>query len=107
MSKGLQFYVKVQKVEDELGDVKEVVGICDVELLGKTFKEGGVILVINKEFFGGFKTSVDEALEYLRRAYTAMIVGQHIVRRAINAGLIHPESVRFVKGIPYAQMARM
>ncbi len=101
----LEVFVKVHEV-DNLGSITYVVGVCDAELLGRTYVEGDVRLEVNKEFFGGFKASVDEALEYVRQAYTGMLVGQRVINAAVKNGLIHPESVFKVKGVPYAQFVR-
>jgi hypothetical protein len=100
-------YIKVQEYTDGLGAVKKVVGVCDRELLGKVFVSGDVRLVVNEEFFKGVEASIDEALEQLKIAYTAMIVGEKIVGEAVKAGIIHPEAVSRVEGIPYAQLVRM
>ncbi len=107
MKEEFEVYVNVQEVSDNEGIVRKVVGICDKELLGKTFKSHEITLVINEEFFRGFEASLDEAIHYLKSAYTAMIVGQKIVNKAIEEGLIHPESVIKVDSIPYAQIVRM
>ena len=100
-------YVKVHDVSDESGYPRIVVAICDKEELGKTYSEGEIRLEVNQEFFGGFLTEIEEALDYIRQAYTGMLVGKNIVESAVRAGLIHPESVIKVQGIPYAQFVRM
>jgi len=103
---GKEVYIKIQEYDDA-GSVKEVIGVCDADLLGKVFREGDVTLVVNDEFFKGFKASIEEAVEHLRNAYTAILVGEGIVNEAIKAGLIHPESVLRVRKVPFAQIARM
>ncbi len=100
-----EVFIKVHEV-DNLGSITYVVGVCDAELLGSTYVEGDIRLEVNREFFGGFKASIDEALEYVRQAYTGMLVGQRVIDAAIRSGLIHPESVFKVKGIPYAQFVK-
>ncbi|MCD6428623.1 MAG: DUF424 domain-containing protein [Desulfurococcales archaeon] len=104
--KGREVYVKVMEVDDVAG-VRMVVAVCDKELLGKKFSEGEVILDVNKDFFGGFLTDIDEALHYVENAFTAMLVGENIVQEAIKAGLIHPEAVLKVSGVPYAHIVRL
>ena len=102
-----EVYVKVQEVSDDSGVVRKVIGVCDKELLGKTFKSHSITLVINEEFFGGFEASIDEAIDYLKEAFTAMMVGRKIIERAVSEGIIHPESIIEVEGVPFAQIARM
>ncbi len=101
----MRFYINVMKVEDAFGE-KYVVAVCDAELLGKTFKEGEVTLSVNVEFFKGFEAYEDEVMEYLKKAYTAMIVGERAVNLAIRNKLVHPEAVMKVSGVPYAQIVR-
>ncbi len=101
-----EVYVKVMEVDDAAG-IRMVVAVCDKELLGKKFSEGEVVLDINKDFFEGFLTDIDEALHYVENAFTAMLVGENIVQEAIKAGLIHPEAVLKVSGIPYAHVVRL
>ncbi len=100
-------YVKIHNVSGEAGYPKIVVAICDENELGKTYSEGEIRLEVNREFFEGFLAEVDEALEYIKQAYTGMLVGKNIVESAIRAGLIHPESVLRVNGVPYAQFVRI
>ncbi len=107
MDEEVAVYVKVQEYADGSGTVKRVVGVCDKELLGRVFVSGEIRLVVNEEFFKGIEASIDEALEQLKTAYTAMIVGERIVGEAVKAGIIHPEAVLKVKGVPYAQFVRM
>ena len=105
MDKG-EVYIKVMEVDDAAG-VRIVVAVCDKELLGKKFSEGEIVLDINKDFFGGFLADIDEALHYLENAFTAMLVGDNIIKEAIKAGLIHPDAVLRVSGIPYAHIVRL
>jgi len=83
-----------------------VVGVCDEELLGKVFAEGGTRLEINKEFFGSMRIGGDELHNYLIEATSAMIVGEKAVRLAIKLGFINPDAVARVKGVPYAMYVR-
>ncbi|RLG81971.1 MAG: DUF424 domain-containing protein [Thermoprotei archaeon] len=99
-------YVNVMEVDDEAGS-RRVVAVCDEELLGKVFKEGRITLVVNKEFFKGSLVDLDEAIEYLRYAYTAMLVGERIIGEALRLRLIHPDAVIRVSGVPFAQIVRI
>ena len=46
-------------------------------------------------------------MPYLERAYTALIVGERAVSLALELGLIHPDAILKISGIPYAQIVRM
>jgi hypothetical protein len=83
-----------------------VIGVCDEDLLGKVFTEGGIKLELNKEFFGVMKIGGDELLNYLLEASSAFIVGEKAVKLAIKLGFINPDAVARVEGIPYAMYVR-
>ncbi|PUA33265.1 MAG: hypothetical protein B7O98_02185 [Zestosphaera tikiterensis] len=100
-------YVKVHKTEEDESGFGSVVAVCDKDLLGRTFRENEVILTINAEFFEGFLTTLDEALEYIRRAAIAVLVGEKAVSKAVSEGLVHPEAVLTVEGIPHAQIVKV
>ncbi|MEM0296972.1 MAG: DUF424 family protein [Zestosphaera sp.] len=100
-------YVRIHKTEGISQDFKEVVTVCDKELLGKTLKEGDVSLVVNEEFFGGFLATIDEAMHYVRNAQVAVLVGTVSVSRAINEGLVHPDAVLRINETPYAQVMKL
>jgi len=101
-----KLYLKVMEGDDGTG-IKTVIAICDAELLGKTFREGDKVLAINEEFFKGDLVDTDEVMPYLERAYTALIVGERAVSLALELGLIHPDAILKISGIPYAQIVRM
>ncbi len=101
-----KLYVKVMEVDDELG-TKTVVAVCDAELLGKVFREGDKVLVINEEFFKGFLVDPDEVIDYIEKAYTALIVGERAVNIALKSKVIHPDAILRISGIPYAQLVRL
>lgn len=103
----LLVYVRVHKTEEISQDFKEVVAVCDKELLGRTIKEGDVSLVVNEEFFGGFLATLDEAMHYVRRAQIAVLVGAASVERAIGEGLVHPDAVLKISETPYAQVVKL
>lgn len=100
-------YVRVHKTDEISLEFKEVVVVCDRELLGKTLREGDVTLVVNEEFFGGFPATLEEAMHYARNASVVVFVGTASVERAIGEGLVHPEAVLKVSGVPYAQVVRL
>ncbi|BFH73583.1 DUF424 family protein [Sulfurisphaera javensis] len=83
------------------------VNICELELLGKTFKEGDINLVINKEFYEGQEVSIDYAFSLLNEASVVSMVGNKVVDEALKRGLIKEEGVISVQGIKFAQIYNM
>ena len=80
---------------------------CDVELLGKTLKEGKIVFHVNEKFYKGTKVTVEEAVELMKQCTIVNMVGKKIVKKAIEAGLVHPEAVLLIEGIPHAQIVRL
>jgi len=84
-----------------------LVAACDAELLGKTLKFGKVDFPIRGEFYGGEILTAEEALIQIRGGTTVNLLGEKIVGHAIKAGLIHPEAVLYVSGVPHALIIKI
>ena len=85
---------------------RDVVAVCDKELLGKKFEEGIRQLDVKENFYKGEEVSENEALETMQKFAaedaTFNIVGHKAVATAIRAEIIEPESVSHVARIPFA-----
>ena len=84
-----------------------LIGACDKELIGKKFKEGKLQILVSKEFYGGREISIQSLIQYLKAATIANLVGKNTVECAIKIGLIDPDCVLKIQGIPHAQMVKM
>lgn len=84
-----------------------IVASCDAELLGKTLKQGKVCFEVRKSFYSGSLVYVDAAISMIRKATTANLVGTTIVGAAIKGGLIHPNAVLLISGVPHAQLVKL
>jgi hypothetical protein len=85
---------------------REVVAVCDVELLGKKFFEGKCMLDLTGQFFDGEKISCEKALEkikfYVREDSTFNIIGKNSVTLFLKLGIIGEEGISRIDGIPFA-----
>jgi len=85
---------------------RDVVAICDAELLGKKFEEGNFQLDVKESFFKGEKTSEEKAIEIMqdmsREDATFNIVGEKSINTAIKAGIITQNSIKKIQSIPFA-----
>ncbi len=77
---------------------------CDEELLGKKFREGRVVLDVSKEFYGSMLVELDELAAYMEQATVMNLVGEKVVRLAIEKGHVHEDSVMRVSNVPHAQV---
>lgn len=84
-----------------------VLAICDVELLGKTLNEGKIVFEVSEEFYKGTKTTVEEAINLIGQSTIVNMIGKRIVKKAIENGLIHPEAVLNISGVPHAQIVKV
>lgn len=84
-----------------------LIGACDEKLLGKKFKKGKLQIYVSKEFYDGRRITIKALKKYLEDATIANLVGEKTVKCAIELGLVDPECVLKIKGVPHAQMVRM
>jgi hypothetical protein len=84
-----------------------LIGACDEKLLGKKFEEGKFEIHVKKDFYDGKRITVEELKKYLIEATIANLVGKETVECAIKAGIVNPDCVIKIKGVPHAQMVKM
>lgn len=98
----MEVYVKVRRWGRHV-----LLAICDAEILGKTLTEGHIVFKVKEEFYKGFKTDVDEAIDLIEQSTIVNMIGRNIVKRAIERGFVHPEAVLMISGIPHAQIVKI
>ena len=85
---------------------RNVVAICDSDLIGKTFEEGVREIKVTENFFKGDEKTEAEVLEIIEQGsdedYTFNIVGKEAVKLALKSGLVKPEGIIKIQGIPIA-----
>ena len=85
---------------------RNIVAICDAELIGKKFEEEKFQLDVKESFFKGELTQEKKALEIIKdmrlEDATFNIVGKRSVSLAIKSGIIKEEDIGKISGIPYA-----
>ena len=85
---------------------RDVVAICDKELLGKKFEEGKFQLNIKENFYKGKEVNTESVLEIMKKMSaedaTFNIVGEKSTNAALKAGIISKEEVGRIKEVPFA-----
>lgn len=85
---------------------RDVVAICDKELLGKKFEENEFQLDIKESFYKGNEKKEQEVIEIIKEMVaedaTFNIVGEKSTKAAIKAGLITEDSISKIQSIPFA-----
>ncbi len=93
----MKVYLKIHRRNDI-----ETVACCDETLLNHIFTEGNLRIEINSNFFGGDLLSIDQALEILKEASYFNIVGENIIKKAIDLQLFPKDGVKKINNIPMA-----
>jgi uncharacterized protein len=85
---------------------RDVVAICDKDLVGKKFEQGNLQLDVKESFFNGKEVSEKEAMEILidmaKEDATFNIIGPKSVKTALKCGLIQQEGIKTIQEIPFA-----
>ena len=84
-----------------------MVACCDKELLGRIFREGRLKLSLQTNFYGNAAIDLLEALVLMDGADILNLVGENIVKAAIEKGLVHPHAVISIAGVPHVQVMKI
>lgn len=98
----LEAYIKLKKVGRNV-----LLAICDTDLLGKTLREGKIVFHVKEEFYKGAKVNVEEAICMIDNSTIVNMVGEKVVKKAIEKGYVHPEAVLRINGVPHAQIVKL
>ncbi len=85
---------------------RDVVAVCDSDLIGKRFEEGDLQLDIKESFYGKEEFSETEAIIILKKMQmedaTFNIIGEESINAALKAGIIEENCIKEVQSIPFA-----
>jgi hypothetical protein len=95
-------YVNIKKMGRNV-----LLAICDVEILGRTLREGNIVFCVKEDFYKGARVDVEEAVSMIENSNIVNMVGRNVVKKAIEKGYVHPEAVLNIEGIPHAQIVRL
>ncbi len=89
-----------------ISSYRNVVAVCDSDLLGKRFEQGKFQLDIKESFYKGEEVDEEKAVRIMKKMAgedaTFNIVGKNSVNLALQAGVIIEEGIGEIKGIPFA-----
>jgi uncharacterized protein len=84
---------------------RDIVAVCDSDLVGKKFEEGKMQLDVKENFFSGEEMNEEETIKVLEKMAdedaTFNIIGEKSIEAALKAGIISEESVCEIQGIPF------
>jgi hypothetical protein len=65
------------------------------------------VFEVREEFYKGMKTTIEEAIELCKQSTIVNMIGKCIVENAVKAGLVHPEAILTISGVPHAQIVEL
>ncbi len=87
---------------------RDIVAVCDSDLLGKKFEEGQFQLDVKESFYKGEEMDEKKAAEVIIKMSgedaTFNIVGEKSVKVAIGTGIISKDGINKIQGIPFAMV---
>lgn len=98
----VEVYVNLRKHGRSL-----VLATCDCELLGKVLCDGKIVFEVRKDFYKGHRVSLQEAIELAKKSTIVNMIGRRIVEKAVEEGLVHPEAILKISGVPHAQIVKL
>jgi len=85
---------------------RNIVAVCDSDLLGKTFEDGNFQIEVKESFFKGEEVPESKVIFMMKKMSmedaTFNIVGKEAISAAIKAEIISEDSVGEIQGIPFA-----
>ncbi len=95
-------YIKIHKTA-----TRDIIAICDKDLIGKTLTDGNLNLEISERFYKGKEFSEKEATDIVkegkRKSSIFNILGKKSIDFALKNGIIEKENIIKIKDIPHAQ----
>jgi uncharacterized protein len=80
------------------------IAVCDSDIIGKKFEEGEEVIDVTESFFKGDLVAEKEVKELLQEEYNFILVGNGIIKLALELDLVDSEAVKEVKGVKHAQV---
>jgi len=95
-------YARSYKTEKGL-----LLACCDEDCMGQIFREGRLKLAPETKFYGSAVVALTEAVVLMVGADMLNLVGRKVVDAAINNGLVHPDAVITIAGVPHVQVMKL
>ena len=85
---------------------RNVVAICDSNLIGKKFEQDNLQLDMKETFYKGEEKTKQETIplmqDMLKEDSTFNIVGEESINCALEAGIISKDGIKQIDNIPFA-----
>jgi uncharacterized protein len=78
-----------------------MVDICDLGLIGNKLEQDGLVINLVREYYQQEVIEQSHAQELLQKCDIANLVGDNIVRQALDLKLAKEVSIRKISGVPF------
>ena len=78
-----------------------MIDICDLELIGKSLEQNGLVINLTKEYYQQEIISQTLAEEMLQKCSIANLVGDRIVGHAISMKIAKEASIKRISGVSF------
>ncbi len=78
-----------------------MVNICDLDLVGTTLEQGELAINLTKEYFQQEVIEYFQAENLLQKCDIANLVGENIVKQAIDLKLAKQVSIKRIANVPF------
>jgi len=93
------------KISSINGEV--LLAAADSSIVGKVIREGKLHLDIRSDFYGDIRVNDDTFVSSLGVCTIANLVGEYVVKKAIEEGYVDPDNIISIDNIPHAQFTKM
>ncbi len=81
-----------------------MVAVCDADIIGKEFSDGKKKLEIKETFYKGTLGTLEDGIHAMNAATIVNVLGEKIITKMIDDGMISEHSVIRICGIPHVQI---
>ncbi|MCI0562025.1 MAG: DUF424 family protein [Nitrososphaera sp.] len=78
-----------------------MIDICDLDLVGKKLEHDGLVINLTKEYYQKEVIEAGHAREMLEKCDIANLVGDRIVKQAIDLKMAKEVSIKRISGVPF------
>jgi hypothetical protein len=78
-----------------------MVAICDLDLVGTKVEQDGLVVDITREYYQEEVVEQPRVQEYLHKCDIANLVGERIVKQALDLKMAKEASIKRIAGVPF------
>ena len=93
------------KIFNQDGD--RLLAIADSSIIGKTFEEGNLQIMISKDFYSDKRCNEENVIDIMKGATIINAVGKDIIGIMVKENIVDNSMILIIDGVPHAQIVYM